>query len=240
MRLLALTIYAASLHAGVLTFGSFSPVPGTEGAQLSGVLATFSDSNVADTAGNLSATINWGDSTTSAGIISGSNGAFSLSGGHTYAEEGSYTVQLGVQDGVGDIASTTGTEMVNDAQLTGTASSPFGFTANVALTNVLVLTFTDGDPQGAPSDYTATINWGDGVTSAGAVTPGVGNIFDVNGTHTYLQGGTFTVVATADDAGGSNTSATTTATGSSTPEPGTIGMVCVGLALACWKRMRRV
>ena len=32
-----------------------------------------------------------------------------------------------------------------------------------------VATFTDDDPSGTASDYTATITWGDGNTSAGAI-----------------------------------------------------------------------
>jgi hypothetical protein len=236
MRPLALMICAASLHAGTLMFGNFSLAPTTEGSAFSGVQVNFSDATSTDTPASFTATINWGDGTTSIPTISGSTGAFSMNLGHTYAEEGAYTVVLSVSTGPGNSATATTGETVNDAPLTATAGSPFVFTPNVALTNILVLTFTDGDPNAPATDYTATINWGDGTTSAGTVAQGAGNIFDVTRMHTYGAGGTFTVDATANDKGGSTASAQITAT--ATPEPGTIGMVCVGLALAGWKRLR--
>ena len=39
--------------------------------------------------GDFTATINWGDGTTTAGTVIGSNGSFTVAGGHTYADEGS-------------------------------------------------------------------------------------------------------------------------------------------------------
>ncbi|MEA2160332.1 MAG: large repetitive protein, partial [Solirubrobacteraceae bacterium] len=71
--------------------------------------------------------------------------------------------------------------------------------------------FTDADPNGAAGDYTATIDWGDGATSSGTVTPGVDIGFDVNGAHTYSSAGSFTVTTSVTDAGTSTTSATSTA-----------------------------
>jgi hypothetical protein len=81
-----------------------------------------------------------------------------------------------------------------------------------------VATFTDADPNGTVSDYTATITWGDGNMSAGVVsadvsTPGQ---FDVTGTHTYATDGQRTVTVAIADAGGATTSGGTTIT-SSTP-----------------------
>lgn len=69
---------------------------GTAGSPLSGAVATVSDPNANDTAGNLSATIAWGDGSSSAGTISGGNGSFSMTGSHTYANAGSYTVTVTV------------------------------------------------------------------------------------------------------------------------------------------------
>ena len=239
MRSLALMICAASLHAGVLEFAPVFPPAMTEGLPFNGLLANFTDSTTTDTTSDFTGTINWGDGTPlGTASFTGSTGLFSLDGAHTYAEEGSYAVVLTVNEG-GNNASGTGTEVVNDAPLTPTGSAPFGFTPGVALTNILLMTFTDADPNGVLGDYTAVINWGDGTSSSGAVSAGVGNIFDVTGSHIYAQGGTFTVAVTANDMGGSSTTATITATGSATPEPGTIGMVCAGLALAGWKRMRQ-
>ncbi len=134
MRFFALVLGAASLHAGLLTFGSFSALPATEGAPTSGVLITFSDSNPADTPGNFTGTINWGDGTTSAASFTGSNGSFSLSGAHTYVEEGTYSMLLNIADSAGDTGSAGGlTEVVSDAPLSGSSAAGFGFTPGVAV-----------------------------------------------------------------------------------------------------------
>jgi hypothetical protein len=53
-------------------------------------VATFSDANIADTAGNLTATIDWGDGTTTSGTVVGSLGLFAVDGGHTYRVEGNF------------------------------------------------------------------------------------------------------------------------------------------------------
>jgi hypothetical protein len=56
---------------------------------------------------------------------------------------------------------------------------------------------------GSASDYTASINWGDGTITSAPVLPGnVGNTVSqlgtghVNGSHTYLEEGTYTVAVT--------------------------------------------
>ncbi len=42
----------------------------------SGTIATFSDTDPANGAGDFAASINWGDGTTTTGTVSGSNGSF--------------------------------------------------------------------------------------------------------------------------------------------------------------------
>src|SRR5262249_32730927 len=92
-------------------------------------------------------------------------------------------------NGAGLTASAPFTVVVDDAPLNATgktivASNPVSAT---------VASFTDTDPTDTPadpatdtSDYTATINWGDGNTTAGTiVSNGVPHQFDVTGTHTY-------------------------------------------------------
>jgi len=70
-------------------------------------------------------------------------------------------------------------------------------------------TFTDGDPGGMSSDYTAMIEWGDGTESAGAISAGTGpGPYTVSGSHAYGSTGTFAITTTIKDAGGSKTVAT--------------------------------
>jgi choice-of-anchor C domain-containing protein len=67
---------------------------------------------------------------------------------------------------------------------------------------VPVATFTDSY-LGSPSDFSASIAWGDTTTSAGTITKS-GSTFTVTGTHTYAAHGAYTpVVSITSVAGGS-------------------------------------
>ena len=99
------------------------------------------------------------------------------------------------------------TATVADAPLTLKYKYPVSATAGIPFTDPLIA-FTDADPNGTAADYTSTIAWGDGQTSAGTIS-GSASAFYVNGTHTYAQGGTYTAVVTATDYGGSSVSAST-------------------------------
>ncbi len=69
--------------------------------------------------------------------------------------------------------------------------------------------FTDADPAGQAGDYTATIRWGDGVCSAGTVSPSPnGPGFQVTGSHTYAEDGTYPVTVTVTDSGGATSQQT--------------------------------
>jgi hypothetical protein len=74
----------------------------------------------------------------------------------------------------------------------------FNFLPGTPVTNQTVASFTDSNAAAVASNFTATINWGDGTTSAGTITGGP--TFLVSGTHTYAVGGTFTVSVTISDA----------------------------------------
>jgi hypothetical protein len=96
------------------------------------------------------------------------------------------------------------TQQTVDAPLTATA-------ANVSAVEGqpfqgLVATFTDADPNGQLGDYSATINWGDGVTSAGVITadPTIPGQFDVSGGHTYADEKSLAVTVTISDLGSSS------------------------------------
>src|SRR5437870_11321027 len=91
---------------------------GHEGAFISGQVASFTDANptapLTDfTTGTGGASINWGDGTAAtAGTVTqpgGTGTAFVVSGSHTYAEEGSYTVTVSITDKGGSTKSATAT-----------------------------------------------------------------------------------------------------------------------------------
>jgi hypothetical protein len=63
--------------------------------------------------------------------------------------------------------------------------------------NPVVATFTDADPNTRARDYSVTISWGDGQTSAGTVTRAGDGSFVVRGRHVYFRKGTRKVVVSA-------------------------------------------
>jgi hypothetical protein len=149
------------------------------------------------------ATHGWGDGTSNAASLNNySPGYFALYGPHTYAEEGSYTTALTATDNWGASASGTGSSSVADAHLTAAGKTIYG-AVGVSLTKA-VATFSDADPGGIASDYTATIHWGDGTSSHGTIS----GHFTVTGTHTYTSIGTHTISTTIHDAGGASATAT--------------------------------
>src|SRR5207237_1144416 len=168
--------------------------PATEGNLRATVtVATFSAANPGASAADFAGTtIDWGDgSPATAATVTLSSGTFSVTGTHTYAEEGSFTAAASVVDDGGATASATDAATVNDAALT--ASNGAGFTAtegNLSAT-VTVATFTDANPGASAADFAGTtIAWGDGTAASTALvvadsgTPGQ---FDVTGTHTYTE-----------------------------------------------------
>jgi phospholipase C len=172
----------------------------TQGSAFNGVVTAFRDPGSDGTISDYSATITWGDGHTSAGTVqSDGQGGFTVSGGNTFAEEGTYTVTVLLQDQGGARASVSSEALVQDASLQGVATT-FSPSAGGAFDGV-VASFRDPGSEGTASDYRATIAWGDGTTSAGAVF-GSGASFQVAGVKTYAAVGSYTITVTVQDEGG--------------------------------------
>jgi hypothetical protein len=182
----------------------------TEGKALAGAqVATLSGPDPNALASDYAAEINWGDGSTSAGTVSAdsASGSFLVDGSHDYADEGSYPVTVAITSTItsATVATATATATVADAPLTATGvSAPTGqsFSGTVA-------TFTDANAGAPASDFTASIAWGDGSTSAGTVT-GTGGSYPVSGSHAYADTGSFSVQVTISDDGGAGATTTTT------------------------------
>ena len=147
----------------LLTGSTAATAGGTEGATLSSVLsgATFTDANPGNHSGDFTATITWGDSSTSPGTVSYSGGTYTVSGSHTYADEGSYPISITVVDAGGQTATITGTATVADAPLTDTTlATTFNVIACKSTEDQVLATFNDGNPNAPLSDFTATVDWG--------------------------------------------------------------------------------
>src|SRR5262249_20026733 len=152
----------------------------------------------ANVAGDFVATIDWGDGATSAGMVSGSNGAFTVDGSHTYAQSGQYTVitQVNEDSDPGATANdlTSSTAIVGLVPGSGTSFSiPEGGPTGA----IAVATFDDGNQSDQASDFTASINWGDGTTTTGVVSGGTGS-FTVSDSvgHAYADEGSDTITTT--------------------------------------------
>lgn len=103
---LTITVLNAVPVVGAINFPNF--VAAASSYPLS---VDFTDQGVADTH---TATIDWGDSQTTNGVVSESNGSGSVSGSHTYASPGNYTVTVTVTDDDGGVGqNTTSTTAVN-------------------------------------------------------------------------------------------------------------------------------
>ncbi|HET6880071.1 MAG TPA: TIGR03118 family protein [Pirellulales bacterium] len=181
----------------------------TEGAAYSGQVATFTDGNSNATAADFTAEVDWGDGTApSAGAVTAApGGVFVVTGLHTYAEETStHSVTVNIVDRGGSATSVTSQAKVADAPLTA-AKVTFAPTEGIAFSGV-VATFTDADPAGVLSDYSAAIDWGDGSAStSGTVSMGAGGGFEVTGAHTYAEKSNKTVTVTISDLGGTTATA---------------------------------
>jgi uncharacterized repeat protein (TIGR01451 family) len=213
----------AITNTGVIVLGqltilpNFAPLTGagktisaTEGATFSGPVATFTDPSGSAAAGDLTAYVNWGDDTNATGTVTGpdATGVFTVTGSHTYAEEGTDQVSITLASNGAPIGTFQGTAQVSDASLTAE-----GTIVNATEGNTFsgtVANFIDDDPQGNLADYAALIDWGDGTITPGTITVSGGG-FAVSGSHLYNDESTQPVIVSIADAGGATATATSTA-----------------------------
>jgi uncharacterized repeat protein (TIGR01451 family) len=208
-------------------------ISATEGTTFSSTaIATFTESNTSFPASNFTATINWGDGTSSTGsavtVTGTGNGTLTVAGSHVYADElatGAATVVLTQTTPSTATGTATGTASAAEAE-TLTAGTPVTATATQGSTfSGTVATFTTSFTGNVASDFTATINWGDGSTStvSGSSITATGGTLTVKGSHVYTATGTETAtVVLSDDAPGTATgtaSAAITVASTVTPTP---------------------
>jgi hypothetical protein len=189
--------------AVVATGVAINPAEGTDSGTVA--VATFTDPGGAEpnpsdpTGTHYTATIDWGDGTApTTGAISGPDGSgtFTVSGNHTYGEEGTYTVTTSItHEALPDVIASSSATVSDPAVL---PTGGFTFNAAEGTTSAVqtVATFTDpggaepnaSDPAGTiDSHYSALIDWGDGTTSAGTLSF-AGGTYTVQGSHKYATG----------------------------------------------------
>jgi len=197
---------ASSATAFSLTVNNVAPnVTGlsnesaSEGTAKSFDLGSFTDPG---DDGPWTATVDWGD-----GSSSESLGSFASPGSlgtksHTYADDGSYTVTVTVSEagsGAPSGSATFTANVFNVAPTIGTLNAT-GASATACLTggNSVGLSFSFNDPAGTNDTYTGSIAWGDGNTTS------FGNTFNVSANHTYTTAGSYTIKVNVSDEDGGN------------------------------------
>jgi hypothetical protein len=205
--LTTLDIYTASMTVNTAPkIAQVTTTTPVEGVPLS-LSATFTDPDLFQQHVVL---IDWGDGTSTTQFSLGA-GVQSFSGiQHTYLEENPkgkpYNIQVMVTDDAGASDTFSLPTTVPDAPLTLTPKTltPVEHTAF----NGAVASLLDADPGGTAGDYSGTITWGDGQSSAASFQPNNSGGFDVIGAHTYVNEGNYEVTVSLKDAGGA--AATTT------------------------------
>ena len=157
-----------------------------------GVLAQYTDSTSGASLADESATIDWGDGTSSQGIvlatpISGSSFADAVEGEHVYDQPGIFNPVVTINDAGGDSAEVTSEVDVSGLTASGIAIAP---TVNESFSGT-VATFTDDISGDTSEGIVAVIDWGDGNVSDGTVTEeGDSSTYDISGSDTYAAAGT--------------------------------------------------
>ena len=199
-----------------------------EGSTLTLAGATFVD---ADPSGSYTALINWGDGTSSMGVIAvdtdpgAAANTFTISGTHVYGDASPvgapFNASVVVTDTNGGSMSTPPTAFtvtVNDVALTFTTTLPpvtvgQGATLSLPTIGFSDPTFAEATIPYTPS-FTYTINWGDGNTDTGtanidqAGSAGTPTLGDFTGSHVYTAPGAYTVKVTINDNEGAANSTT--------------------------------
>ena len=183
------------------------PFSGTEGKGVSATVATFTTTRTAAVVADYTASINWGDGTTSKGtVVKDSAGHFHVTGSHTYSDQSTgigYRVTTTVsRNGANDTRIGTNVKMAGVPISSPTSKSS---TAHVNVLTAFVLgTFKDQNAVNtSASVYTGTVTWGDG-TSASATfvrlsTSSSGSIWQVRASHKFTSKKAFKPVVKIHD-----------------------------------------
>jgi hypothetical protein len=201
--------------AGVTAVNA-SPISATTNQSFTGTFATFTGTAGNTAASAYTATINFGDGTSAAGVVSGSNGSFTVTGTKTYTTNGSFPTTVTVTGPNGVAVSDSDTATVTNAPppVAGPTNptalknsfQPVNFTIKkgVATGDRVVGTFVDGTNTNASRYLGSSIFFGDGTSTtftAGANSSSPGRIvynantgrFEIRINKTYTQLGTKTI-----------------------------------------------
>jgi hypothetical protein len=193
-----------------------------EGSGVAAPVGTFTDSDATDLASQFSAVITWGDGTSTAGVVTGAAGVFSVAdgGGHAYADEGSFVTGVVVTNAAdASQAVLAGTAVATEADVLAALTAPALSGSPGQTVGGALATFSDTYAGSAAADFTASIAWGDGSVSVGLVTETAG-VITVSGSHAYAAAGADVVGVTLLDVDGGATATAVGAAAITAPAPG--------------------
>jgi len=181
---------------------------GDEGQSLEWTVS-FRDAGVLD---SHTAVVFWGDGSSTEAEVVEADGQGIVTAGHVYADNGLYAVRVEITDDGGLVGSLESSAQILNVPPELTPADDQTAVEGQAL-GIAVATFTDpgftNTAAGSEETFTATIDWGDGTPpESGEIAivpgqPGVPTSGTVNGSHTYLDEGEYTVtVSVADDDSG--------------------------------------
>lgn len=128
--------YSLALTTQENLSGQGSTISPTVLTSFTGTVATFTDTdpNTPDTA--FFATIDWGDTTTSAGTVTGSSGSYSVAGTHTYPLPGQYTTTVTITGPGGPLVltGTANTSALSTTTALQSSANPSVYGQSVTLT----------------------------------------------------------------------------------------------------------
>jgi hypothetical protein len=190
---------AAGSSQGTATIANQSPVvapiadlAANEGAVVT-LETTFTDPGILDTH---TASIDWGDGTTSPGTVNEAAGAGTVSGSHVYVNDGLFSIAVLVRDDAGAFGTQHATATV--ANQSPVVAPIADLAANEGAEVSVQATFTD---PGILDTHTASIDWGDGTTAAADVTES-GGAGMVAASHIYADNGAYAIRLLVRDDGG--------------------------------------
>ena len=151
-----------------------------------------------DTVSN--AVIEWGDGRTSQGTIAAhESGLVLVTGNHVYTSPGRFTIRATVTDEANGQSYSGGSEVGAEIRPSSVSSTGCDFTVRrgTPIRSREVALIRAGTPS---TNLHATISWGDGTESRGAVT-GNGTL-RVSGSHRWRRFGRYAIIVTLMDASG--------------------------------------
>lgn len=168
------------------------------------VIGTFTDNDNSPTYNNI--VINWGDGSAPQSITPPtiSNNLYTIIANHLYTNAGTYGITITILNTNNSSECIISSQIIiADAELT--INSIPTITSNGIIDNLPLVQFNDANPNSSFSDFSALIDWNDGLPmSLGTITQpgGVGTPYIVSGTHTYVKSGNYIVQILISDKDG--------------------------------------